>query len=312
MLWKFLVVAFLALGVFGRSTVDVPDNSPFDEYSQRVIREYCNATHAEDKTSEIKSAMIAFAKCLNGVINFETFAKEMEKAESSEVYDEVIQKYCAIAPQLKECASRLIKGMAPCLPVGLDRTAVNSTNALIDFVCDNNGARITSFIKKDGPRCIRDKMFYIAYCQDAITSNLTKFTKGSGDGISAIARSLYTIPKKDRCVLVDQSLQCLVDVIKSCPNPTIGKLGQEFHNVYLESLSCSKVTQHANTGAVAGTEGTAVDTTTGNDVGKDIDQLKKIKLELEVRIAELEIWKRENELNVRHTVLTSDVKTKGH
>ncbi|XP_063361466.1 27 kDa hemolymph glycoprotein-like [Cydia amplana] len=284
MLWKFLMVASLALGVFGRSTVDVTDNSPFDEYSQLVIREYCNATHAEDKTSEVKSAMITFAKCLNGVIDFETFAKEMEKAESSGVYDEVILKYCAIAPQLKECAGHLVKGMAPCLPVGLDHTAVTSTNVLIDFVCDNNGARITSFLKEEGPRCIRDKMFYIAYCQDAITSNLTKFTNGSGDGISAIANSLYTISKKDRCILLDQSLDCLVDVIKSCPNPAIGKLGQEFHNVYLESLSCSEVTQHANTEVVAGTEGT-VDTTTGSsDGGKNIDQLIKIKLQLELEI----------------------------
>ncbi|XP_061710059.1 27 kDa glycoprotein-like [Cydia pomonella] len=308
MLWKFVVVASLALGVYGRSTVNVPDNSPFDEYSQLVIREYCNATHAEDKTSEVKSAMIAFAKCLNDAIDFEIFAKEMEKAENSGVYDEVIQKYCAKAPQLKECTSDLVRGMSPCLPAGLDRSAVKSTNTLIDFVCDNNGARITSFIREDGPRCIKDKMFYIAYCQDVITSNLTKFTNASRGGL---ASSLYTISEMDRCVLVDQSLECLVNVIKSCPNPAIGKLGQEFHDVYLESLSCSEVTQHANTGVLA--EGIADTAIGSSDEGnKDIDQLKKIKLELEVRTAELDIWYRENELNVQHTALTSDIKPQGH
>ncbi|XP_063621255.1 27 kDa glycoprotein-like [Cydia splendana] len=270
MLWKFLVVASLALGVFGRSTVDGPDNAPFDEYTQLVIKEYCNVTHAEDKVSEVKSAMITLDKCLNGVIDFETFAKEMEKAENSGVYDEVIQKYCPIAPQIKECVSEMVKGVAPCLPAGLDRAAVKNANALIDFACDNKGARMTSFIKEDGPRCIRDKMFYIAYCQDAITANFTKYTNSSGDGISAIASSLYTISDKDWCVLVDQSLECLVNVAKSCPKPAIGKLGQEFHNIYLESLSCPEVTQHATTELVAGTEGAVETTTRSSDAGKYI------------------------------------------
>ncbi|XP_061710045.1 uncharacterized protein LOC133519881 isoform X2 [Cydia pomonella] len=296
-------------GIFGSFTFSVPDNSPYGKFSQLVSSELCNATHAEDNTAEVKSAMITFAQCLNDVTNIEIFAYEMEKAYNSGVYDKVIQEFCAKAPQVKECTGELVKGLTPCLPPGLDRTAVKSTNTLIDFVCDNNGARITSFVKADGPRCIRDSMYYIAYCQKAIYFNLTNVFNVSGDGVTS---SLFALSERDKCVMVDQGLECLVNAIKSCPNPALGQLVQEFHDVYLESLSCSEVTQHANTEVVAVTEG-KVDTTTGSsDAGKDIDQLKKIKLELDVRAAELQIWNRENELNVQHTALTSDIKTNGH
>ncbi|XP_063361464.1 27 kDa hemolymph glycoprotein-like [Cydia amplana] len=135
---------FPLTGIFGSFTFSVPDNSPYGKYSQRVATELCKASHAEDKTSEVKSAMITLAKCLNDVTNIEMFLYEIEKAMKSGVYDKVIQKFCSKAPQIKECVSDLVVGMTACLPAGFDRTAVKSTDTLIDFVCDNNGARITS------------------------------------------------------------------------------------------------------------------------------------------------------------------------
>ncbi|XP_047986562.1 uncharacterized protein LOC125226597 isoform X2 [Leguminivora glycinivorella] len=296
-------------GAAGGSTLDVSDNSPY-AYSKLVATEICNATHAEEKTPEVQSALITFPKCLDNAANFEVFAKEMEEAESSRWsgVDKAIKKYCVKAPQVKDCTSDLVKGMDPCLPTGLGHTLMKTTNALIDFVCEKDAARVTTFIKEDGPRCIRDSLFYIAYCQQAVQSNLTNLLNATSENDYGLG-SLFSLSHQDKCNLVDQSLECLQNSIMSCQKPTLKLLGQELQHVFVESLSCSEVIEPAN--AETTTEGTE-DTAGSLYAGKDIDELKKIKLELEVRAAELDIWNRENEMSVLHTVLTSDIKKKGH
>ncbi|XP_061710058.1 27 kDa hemolymph protein-like [Cydia pomonella] len=307
MLWKLFYVATLAVGVFGRTTFDGVSNmynyDPYDEYSEILATEYCKASHAEQKISEVKSSIKTFASCFLSVFDTATISADFEVAQASGSYDAVIRKYCTKAPQLKECARGLVEGMSPCLPAESTATGLKSTNTLIDFVCDNDGARVSSFVKEGGPQCIKENQIDMAFCQEAMKSNATKLMEKYGGGV---AGSL-AIPEKERCTLTDQGLMCLVNVLKGCSNPIPGRLGQEFHDVYLESMSCSEVTQEHQTEVVVGKVDVA-QMISGPVISEDVEQLKKKKLELEVRIAELEMWNRENELNVQHTVLTSDIK----
>ncbi|XP_063361272.1 27 kDa hemolymph protein-like [Cydia amplana] len=307
MLWKLFCVATLAVGVFGRTTFDGVSNhynyDPYDEYSEILATEYCKASHAEQKIPEVKTSIKTFASCLLGLFDTSTITAEIEVAQANGSYDTLIRKYCTKAPQLKECARGLVEGMSPCLPVETTATGLRSTNTLIDFVCDNDGARVSSFVKEGGPQCIKENQLDMALCQQAMKSNVTKLMDTHGGGV---AGSL-AISEKERCTITDEGLMCLVNVLKGCSNPTPGRLGQEFHDVYMDSMSCSEVTQGHQTEVVVG-KVDVVQTLSGPVTSEDVEQLKKKKLELEVRIAELEMWNRENELNVQHTVLTSDIK----
>ncbi|XP_063621258.1 27 kDa glycoprotein-like [Cydia splendana] len=300
MLWKLFCVATLAVCVFGRTTFNGVSNiyayDPYDEYSEILATEYCKASHAEQKIPEVKSSIKAFGSCLLGLFDTAAISADFEAAQANGSYDTIIRKYCTKAPQLKECARGLVEGMAPCLPVETTATGLKSTTTLIDFVCDNDGARVSSFVKEGGPQCIKENQLDMAFCQQAMKSNVTKLMDAHGGGV---AGSL-AVSEQERCTITDEGLMCLVNVLKGCSNPIPRRLGQEFHDVYLESMSCSEVTQeHQKEVAQA---------LLGPVTSENVEQLKKKKLELEVRIAELEMWNRENELNVQHTVLTSDIK----
>ncbi|XP_047986568.1 27 kDa hemolymph protein-like [Leguminivora glycinivorella] len=297
MLWRLICVATLAVGVFGRTTFT--DYDPYEEYSTLLATEYCKASHAEQHIPEVKSTITKFGLCLIGLVDTETVGAEFEAAKTSGSYDTIIKKYCAKAPQLKECTHALVEGMTPCLPAETPATAMRSSIAMIDFICENDGARVTTFVKEGGAQCVKEKQLGMAFCQEAMKTNVTKLTEIYGGGV---AGSL-AISDKEKCTVTDQGLTCLVDVLKGCSNPVPGRLGQEFHDVYLESMSCSKIAQEHEVVKVD-----TVQTASAPVLSDTLEQLQKKKLELEVRIAELEMWNMENKLNVQHTVLTSDIK----
>ncbi|XP_049866455.1 27 kDa hemolymph protein-like [Pectinophora gossypiella] len=227
MIWKTILVAFLAVGAFAQYQVTDEQRQQF----KSMVTQYCKKNGAEDKVEDVENAAKSFIECGKSLFDPETIKKEIEEAKPKGALDEVFKKYCAKSPQLKTCIHTLLTAVTPCLDATLREhvTSINNaTDQLIDFVCYKDGDRIALFIAEGGPECFQEKANQIRECAGKVR-----------EGVPDVdAAKKLTI--QEQCAKFDELSSCIVRALEGCAAPTSGNMAESLFKYVRNGTPCAK------------------------------------------------------------------------
>ncbi|CAH0728942.1 unnamed protein product, partial [Brenthis ino] len=227
MIWKTILVAFLAVGVLAEYKITDEQREQYKKF----IKEACTKNGAEDKVDAVEETVRTFVDCVKSMFDVDTIKNEIEEAKPRGALDEVFKKYCAKSPQLKTCLHTFTAGISPCLdPVIREHigAADNTTDQFIDFVCHKDGDRIALFIAESGPECLKEKVGPIRECGTKLMQNV----KSVDD-----AKKLTLT---EQCAKYDEFTACTVKALEECSTPTPGNMAESLFRFVRKTSPCNK------------------------------------------------------------------------
>ncbi|VVC34729.1 Hypothetical protein CINCED_3A007970 [Cinara cedri] len=156
------------------------DTIPIDE-GERIMKEKCEKNNPNNNNTynETLEARKELEDCARGIVNITELKNEINVAKPKGDIDMVFKKYCKKSPEFKDCMTNYTSTIDVCLDASekdTEHILMVVTEALLSFVCHDEGDRIALFYSEGGPDCLMDKKEALQHC---LNKSFSKYTPNS-------------------------------------------------------------------------------------------------------------------------------------
>ncbi|XP_050443838.1 27 kDa hemolymph protein-like [Adelges cooleyi] len=212
---------------------------PSLEEGEKLFKEKCLRNSQVNNSYELAmEAKEQLQVCVHSLVDLKELKKEVEEAKPKGDVDIVFKKYCKKSPDFKSCVLNFTSTVEVCLDEGEKASKVilqSVTEALLGFVCHDEGDRIALFYSEGGPDCLMDKQEAIQHCLN------TSFSKYSPSGD---VNSLSNLPafkfEEDQCKSMGELQTCVVAELTKCGEPTPANIVDSLFEFIRRSTPCSQ------------------------------------------------------------------------
>ncbi|XP_046742036.1 27 kDa hemolymph protein-like [Diprion similis] len=212
------------------------------EKAEELIKNKCNKNGGPEAYDTAKGAAQELKVCFESLINFPQLETEMAEATPKGDLDVVFKKYCGKIPDLKTCVTQASNLTQPCLEVE-ERQSINMfhnvTDALMEFICDNEGDRIAMFLAAGGRECFNDSRVAIEKCANDTLRTQLPITNLNQTALSALQSIPLLILDAEKCRDVEKFQNCTVKVLEECADPTPANVFDSLVNFAKRSTPCN-------------------------------------------------------------------------
>ncbi|XP_050435570.1 27 kDa hemolymph protein-like [Adelges cooleyi] len=204
------------------------------EDSEKLFREKCLRNGKDNNSYGLAvEAKERFQLCVQSLVNVKELKKEIDEAKPKGDIDLVFKKYCKKSPDFKSCVSNFASAVEVCLDDGekaTKNTLLTVTDALLEFVCYDEGDRIALFYSESGPECLMGKQDGIQRCLNATFS---KYTANND------------LPpfkfERDQCKSMADLQLCVDAHLTKCSNLTPSNMVESLFKFIRRSTPCSQL-----------------------------------------------------------------------
>lgn len=229
---------------FGSLVPDLPnidqlnESIPALDEGERVLKEKCLKNSQSNDTYEMTvEAKKDFEVCVKSLVDVTELKKEINEAKPKGDLDMVFKKYCKKSPDFKDC----VLNFTTTLDVCLDESEKDSkkilqsvTEALLSFVCHDEGDRIALFYSEGGPDCLMDKKEAIQHC---LNTSFSKYIPNGEPNLSSLPTFKF---EEDQCKSMSELQVCVIAELEKCGEPTPANIIESLFEFVRRSTPCSK------------------------------------------------------------------------
>jgi len=211
---------------------------PALDEGERILKEKCLKNSQLNNSYELTmDAKKEFDFCVRSLIDISELKKEINEAKPKGDVDTVFKKYCRKSPDFKECVLNFTSTIEECLDEGekdSKNILQNVTEALLSFVCSDEGDRIALFYSEGGPDCLMDKKEAIQHC---LNTSFSKYMPNNEQSLSGLPSFKF---EEDQCKSMIGLQSCVVAELKKCGEPTPANIVESLFEFVRRSTPCSK------------------------------------------------------------------------
>ncbi|XP_015521684.1 27 kDa hemolymph protein-like isoform X1 [Neodiprion pinetum] len=212
------------------------------EKAEELIKNKCNKNGGPEAYDTAKGATQNLMECVTPLINFTQLEAEMAEATPKGDLDVVFKKYCGKIPDLKACVTQASNLTKPCLEAE-ERQSINMfhnvTDALLGFICDNEGDRIAMFLAAGGRECFNNSRQAIEKCANDTLKTHLSIANLNQTGLSPLDSIPLLILDADKCRDIEKFQNCTVRVLEECKDPTPANVFDSLVNFAMRSTPCN-------------------------------------------------------------------------
>lgn len=214
------------------------ESIPALDEGERVLKDKClKNSKANDSYELTVEAKKDFEVCVKSLIDVTELKKEINEAKPRGDLDMVFKKYCKKSPDFKECVLNFTSTIDVCLDEGekdSKKILQNVTEALLSFVCHDEGDRIALFYSEGGPDCLMDKKEAIQHCLN------TSFSKYIVNGEPSLASLPAFKFEEDQCKSMSELQVCVIAELSKCGEPTPANIIESLFEFVRRSTPCKE------------------------------------------------------------------------
>lgn len=202
-----------------------------------VVKGKCDETSGDEAAfAHLMEGASAFVECANSTIeSLPDDQVESDEDESVEVSIEdikqVFQIACPLQQQLFKCLTEFSEVVNGCLTPQEKETKDNLLGVIsgvADYVCENEGSRVITFIEHDGVECLNSTL-----------------VEGPDDVCQEKAKHIVDddftfLQTEPSCNSFSEERSCVIEQIQKCNKPQITEIIDGLLNVVWQKTSCKK------------------------------------------------------------------------
>ncbi|KAE9541327.1 hypothetical protein AGLY_004572 [Aphis glycines] len=229
---------------FGSLAPGLPNLEQFNESipaldeGERVLREKClKNSQSNDSYEMTVEAKKDFEVCVKSLVDIAEIKKEINEAKPKGDLDMVFKKYCKKSPDFKDCVLNFTSTIDVCLDEGekdSKKILQSVTEALLSFVCHDEGDRIALFYSEGGPDCLMDKKEAIQHC---LNTSFSKYMPNGEPSLSSLPAFKF---EEDQCKSMSELQVCVIAELEKCGEPTPANIIESLFEFVRRSTPCSK------------------------------------------------------------------------
>lgn len=225
-----------ARDVSSSGSAEDPEFEKMLEEVLMVVKIKCDETSGgEQAFVNLMEGAGAFVDCANSTIeSLPDEAVASDEDESAEVSIEdikqVFQVVCPLQQQLFKCLSEFSRVVDGCLTQHEKETKDNFlgvVSGVADYVCENEGARVISFIEHDGVECLNNTLIE----GDNVCEEKAK---------EIIEDDFTFLQTEASCNSFSEERSCIIEHIQRCNKPQITEILDGLFNVVWGQTTCKK------------------------------------------------------------------------
>lgn len=229
----------------GSFAPDLPNIEQFNastipalEEGEKLLREKCMKNSQLNNSYELTvEAKKDFEVCVKSLVDITELKKEIDEAKPKGDVDMVFKKYCKKSPDFKECVLNFTSTIDECLDEGekdSKKILQSVTEALLSFVCHDEGDRIALFYSEGGPDCLMDKKEAIQHC---LNTSFSKYMPNGEPNLASLPAFKF---EEDQCKSMSELQVCVVAELGKCGEPTPANIIESLFEFVRRSTPCSK------------------------------------------------------------------------
>jgi hypothetical protein len=230
------------LGPFGSDLPNLDEinqsSIPALDEGERVLKEKCLKNSQFNNSYEMTvEAKKEFEVCVKSLVDITELKKEINEAKPKGDVDMVFKKYCKKSPDFKDCVLNFTSTIDECLDEGekdSKKILQSVTEALLSFVCHDDGDRIALFYSEGGPDCLMNKKEAVQHCLN------TSFSRYMPSGEPSLASLPAFKFEEDQCKSMSELQLCVVAELGKCGEPTPANIIESLFEFVRRSTPCSK------------------------------------------------------------------------